>query len=264
MAPRTDPTPSPEPTPGEEPSGPEESGAEENSAERNSAEQTAETLPSVMEQIGGVPGLIYSTVPVVVFVPVNSVWGLTAAIVAALVVALAVFVIRLVRREPLNPAISGLIGVGICVFIAHRVGDAKGYFLFGIWSTLVYAVIFGISILVRWPLVGVLWNFVNGDGTAWRKHRPTLFAYDIATALWALLFVLRYVTQSALYDSGETGWLAVARIAMGWPLTALTVLATILLVRRATKEEDRIAETETVSPPSASPGTERPLPPPAQ
>ncbi len=60
---------------------------------------------------------------------------------------------RIIRREGLTPAISGLLGVAICVFIASRVGgDAKGgYFLFGIWTTLVYAVVFVVSILVRWP-----------------------------------------------------------------------------------------------------------------
>ncbi|RPA19604.1 DUF3159 domain-containing protein [Gordonia sp. OPL2] len=195
--------------------------------------------PSILEQMGGVSGLIYSTVPIAVFVPVNAIWGLQSAMIAALVVAALIFCVRLIRREPLNPAISGLIGVAICVFIAHRVGDAKGYFLFGIWTTLVYAIVFVLSIVVRWPLVGVAWNLISGEGMGWRKHRRTLIAYDIATAFWALVFAARYITQSELYDHGSTGWLAVARIGMGWPLTALAVLATIVLVRRATREEDR-------------------------
>ncbi len=200
------------------------------------------TTPTVLEQIGGVSGLVYSTVPVVVFVPVNSFADLRTAIYAALGVAALLFVVRLVRREPLTPAISGLLGVAICVFIADRVGDAKGYFLFGIWSTLVYAIVFAVSILVRWPLIGVAWHLVNGEGSSWRKQRSILRAYDIATALWALLFAARYLTQSELYDDGATGWLAFTRIAMGWPLTALVVLATILLVRRAQRAEAARAE----------------------
>ncbi|MFT4395827.1 DUF3159 domain-containing protein [Gordonia lacunae] len=200
------------------------------------------TTPTVLEQIGGVSGLVYSTVPVVVFVPVNSFFDLRTAIYAALGVAALLFVVRLVRREPLTPAISGLLGVAICVFIADRVGDAKGYFLFGIWSTLVYAIVFAVSILVRWPLIGVAWHLVNGEGSSWRRQRSILRAYDIATALWALLFAARYLTQSELYDDGATGWLAFTRIAMGWPLTALVVLATILLVRRAQRAEAARAE----------------------
>ncbi|MDL9936396.1 DUF3159 domain-containing protein [Gordonia sp. ABSL1-1] len=198
--------------------------------------------PSLLEQMGGVSGLIYSTIPVLVFVPANTAFGLRAAIVAALAAAAVIFAIRLARRERLAPAISGLLGVAICVFIANRVGDAKGYFLFGIWTTLVYAVVFVISIVVRWPLVGVAWNLVNGDGMGWRRHRRTLLAYDLATALWAAVFGARYLAQSRLYDEGETGWLAVTRIAMGWPLTALAILGTILLVRRATREEHDVEQ----------------------
>ncbi|SDU35048.1 DUF3159 domain-containing protein [Gordonia westfalica] len=204
-------------------------------------DSSPEQTPTVLEQMGGVSGLIYSTIPVVVFVPVNSFFGLRAAIVAALATAALVFLIRIVRREGLTPAISGLLGVAICVFIADRVGDAKGYFLFGIWTTLAYAIVFVVSIMVRWPLIGVAWHLVNGQGTAWRRHRRTLRAYDIATALWALVFAARYLTQSELYDLGATGWLAFARIAMGWPLTALAVLATVVLVRRAVREEDTVS-----------------------
>ncbi|SIR86780.1 DUF3159 domain-containing protein [Williamsia sterculiae] len=187
----------------------------------------------MLEQLGGVSGLIYSTVPIVVFVPVNSFFGLKWAIIAALASAAAIFAIRLARREALQPAVSGLIGVAICAFIAHRTGSAKGYFLFGIWSTLVYAAVFVLSIVVRWPLVGVVWNMINGNGSEWRRHRRTLVAYDIATACWAVLFIARYLVQSSLYDHDQTGWLAASRIAMGWPLTAVAVLATVLLVRWA-------------------------------
>ena len=34
-----------------------------------------------------------------------------------------------------------------------------------------------------------------------------------------------------------TGWLAAARIGMGWPLTALAAVVTVYLVRRATRSE---------------------------
>ncbi|HEX5144771.1 MAG TPA: DUF3159 domain-containing protein, partial [Mycobacterium sp.] len=45
-------------------------------AERSSAQ-------ALLDQMGGVAGLIYSSLPVVVFVPVNTAFGLPAAISAA-------------------------------------------------------------------------------------------------------------------------------------------------------------------------------------
>ncbi|WP_249353160.1 DUF3159 domain-containing protein [Rhodococcus sp. Q] len=189
--------------------------------------------PTILEQLGGVSGLVYSTLPVLVFVPVNGLFGLTAAIWSALGVAAVILVWRLVVRGTVQPAISGFLGVGVCAFIAYRTGDAKGYFLFGIYTSLLYGAVFIASILVRWPLVGVVWGFLNGHGNSWRTSRSAIRAYDIATFAWALVFGARYVVQSQLYDTDHTGWLAVARIGMGWPLTALVLLVTVWAVRRA-------------------------------
>ncbi|MGV9868977.1 DUF3159 domain-containing protein, partial [Rhodococcus koreensis] len=133
---------------------------------------------SILDQLGGISGLIYSTLPILVFVPVNAVWGLGPAIWAALGVAAAILVWRLVRHSPIQPAVSGFFGVGISAFIAYRTGDAKGYFLFGIYTSLAYGAVFLISILVRRPLVGLIWGFLNGHGNLWRRHRGAVRAYD--------------------------------------------------------------------------------------
>ncbi|WP_083884163.1 DUF3159 domain-containing protein [Nocardia higoensis] len=200
---------------------------------RSEVADVARTEQTLLEQMGGFGGIIYSTVPVVVFVPVNSFFGLTAALWAALGTAAAVLVWRLIRRSPIQPAISGFVGVGICAFIAWRMGEAKGYFLFGIYTSLVYAAGFVLSILVRRPLVGVIWGALNGHGSVWRSDRALVRLYDLATATWALVFGARYLVQSQLYDSDQTGWLAAARIGMGWPLTAVAFGVTIWAVRRA-------------------------------
>ena len=74
--------------------------------------------------------------------------------------------VRLIRHKPVTQAVAGLFGVGLAAFIAHRTGSAKGYFLFGIWSFAAYGSLLLVSILVRWPLIGVLWEGVNGRGRA--------------------------------------------------------------------------------------------------
>ncbi|OZD59223.1 DUF3159 domain-containing protein [Rhodococcus sp. 06-1460-1B] len=200
--------------------------------------------PTVLEQLGGVSGLVYSTLPVVVFVPFNSYFGLSVALWAALGVAAAVLVWRLVRRSPIQPAISGFFGVGICAFIAYRTGDAKGYFLFGIYTSLVYGGAFVLSVLARWPLVGVIWGYLNGKGTSWRRERSAVRYYDVATTAWASVFAARYIVQSQLYDSDQTGWLAVARIGMGWPLTGVALLVTLWAVRQADRALDLASNDE--------------------
>lgn len=221
-----------------ESAGTESVGTGKGSVEKPAAEageESAEKEPTLLEQMGGVSGLVFSSLPVVVFVLVNAFAGLTAAIWAALGSAVLIGVVLATRKGSIQPAISAVFGVGIAAFIAYRTGDAKGFFLFGIWQSLVYGGVFLGSILVRWPLAGVIWSMLNGQGTAWRKDRASVRDYDIATLVWALVFFSRFVVQRWLYDEVSVGWLAVARLAMGYPLMAVALVVTVWAVRRSDK-----------------------------
>ena len=195
------------------------------------AEQTP--AQALLAQMGGVSGLIYSALPVAVLVPVNSAFGLMPAIFAALGVAALILVWRLVRHDSVQPAISGFIGVGISALIAWLVGASKGYFLLGIWTSLIWAAVFAVSVLIRRPLVGYAWSWIQSNDRGWRNSRRAVLAFDVATLVWVLVFAARFVVQRHLYDLDQTGWLGVARIAMGWPLTAVAALVTYLAIRVA-------------------------------
>jgi hypothetical protein len=187
----------------------------------------------LLAQLGGVSGLIYSSLPVVIFVGVDGVFGLLAAIGAALAAAAAILLLRLARRESMQPAVSGFFGVACCALIAYAVGQSKGYFLLGIWMSLVWAVIFALSVLIRRPLVGYVWSWASGNDRSWRRVRRAVLAFDAATLAWVLVFGARFVVQRLLYDADQTGWLAAARIAMGWPLTAAAAALTYLAIKAA-------------------------------
>jgi intracellular septation protein A len=188
--------------------------------------------PLLVEQLGGWRGLFDSTLPVVVFVVANTLGGLTVAIWSAVAAAALVSLLRLARRQSLQQAMSGLFGVAIAAYIAHRTGTAKGFFLFGIWASFGYAVLFSGSALLRWPLVGVIWEYVEAGGSGWRRHRPLMRTYTLLTLMWAAIFAARGLVQHYLYDADQTGWLAFARIAMGYPVTLGALGVTLLLVRR--------------------------------
>jgi hypothetical protein len=210
--------------------------------------------PTLLEQMGGVSGLVYSSVPVLVFVGVYlPTYSLAAAIWASVGSAVAILVWRIIRKEPVQPAISGLFGVAIAAFIAYRTGSARGYFLFGIWTSLAYGGAFLASVVVRWPLAGVAWSVLNGTGTGWRADRLSRRYYDVATVVWVVVFGARFVVQHWLYATNQVGWLAFARIAMGWPLTAIAALVTVWAVRKADLRTKVLAEPEAAADPDSTP-----------
>ncbi|WP_422747974.1 DUF3159 domain-containing protein [Mycobacterium sp. WMMD1722] len=196
------------------------------------------TAQAILAQMGGVSGLIYSSLPVLVFVPISSMAGLVPAIGAALGVATLILIWRLVRKDSVQPAISGFLAVGVSALIAYLVGESKGYFLYGIWMSLVYACLFALSVLVRRPIVGFFWSWIGGHGRTWRAVPKAVRAFDAATLTWVAVFASRFVVQEHLYDQDQTGWLGVARIAMGWPLTGVAALATYLAIKSAQRAID--------------------------
>lgn len=192
----------------------------------------------VMAQLGGVRGMIYSSLPVLVFVGTSRLLGLSAAVGAALGIATLILVWRLIRRDSVQPAVSGMIGVVVCALIAYMLGESKGYFLLGIWTSLLWAAVFAVSILIRRPVVGYIWSWLHGHDRGWRDVRRAVFAFDVATLTWVVVFGARFVVQHLLYQSDRTGWLVVARISMGWPLTAVAALVTYLAIRVAQRALD--------------------------
>jgi len=120
-------------------------------------------------------------------------------------------------------------------------GESKGYFLLGIWTSLSYAALFAASIVIRRPVVGFIWSWLHGHDRGWRDVRGAVYAFDAATFTWVVVFAARFIVQRVLYDTNHTGWLVVARIGMGWPLAAVAALLTVLAIRKAQRAIDAAA-----------------------
>jgi hypothetical protein len=201
----------------------------------------------LLEQAGGVSGLIYSSLPIVTFVVASSAAGLMPAIGFALGVAALVLIWRLIRRDSLRPALAGFFGVAVCGLIAFVVGESKGYFLLGIWMSLVWAVVTALSVLLRRPMAGYVWSWATGRDRGWREVPRAVLVFDVATLCWTLVFAARFVVQRHLYEADQTGWLGVARIGMGWPLSALAALATYWAIKSAQRSLAAVDEIVIVS-----------------
>jgi hypothetical protein len=191
----------------------------------------------LLDSIGGWSGTVITAIPTVVFVAVNAASTLKWAVGAAVGSAILLAIYRLTRRQSVQQALTGLIGVVIASAIAARTGQAKGYFLLGIWSSFAYAGAFVGSLLVRRPVIGLLWEFLDPtpgeDETPWYRRRTLLYAYALATLAGGMVFLARGVVQLALFRHNATGWLAVARIAMGYPLYIAAIGFAFWIVQRA-------------------------------
>ncbi|MCF2526358.1 DUF3159 domain-containing protein [Yinghuangia soli] len=189
---------------------------------------------SLVAAFGGVRGMIDMTVPGLVFVVVFTIMRETApSAYAAVAVAAVLAAVRLLRRETLMHALGGFLGVAIAAFVAVKSGKAENFYLLGVLLSGGYALAYTVSILVRWPLIGVVLGPILGENFTWRKNPARAAAYTKATWVWVALFVLRIVVQVPLYLADKVTWLGAAKVALGVPPWLVAIYLTWLIMSKA-------------------------------
>lgn len=199
----------------------------------------------LLDTIGGVRGVLESLVPATIYLVA---YVLTQdpriSAIAPLVVAVLAIALRLLRKQQLSAALSGLVGVLVCVAATLLTGRGEDYFLPGFWINAAWIAAHTISLVVGWPLIGLLVGFLRGSLTEWRGIPVIRRAAVICTVLWIAVFAARLAVQVPLYlsanagDAGAVEALGVARLVMGVPLFALAVLFTWLLMSRVSASYD--------------------------
>lgn len=193
-----------------------------------------EDKDKVLNALGGKRGLIDSGLPALVFLIVFNISGkdVDTALYAAVSLSILLTLLRLIKRETIQHAFSGLIGVGICALISKRTGNAADFYLPGLWINAAYGLLYAITNLVKWPILGVILGPILGENLLWRKDPARLNAYIKAGWLWVAMFAARLIVQYPLYKSGNINLLGTARLLMGYPLFILTAWGTWQILRK--------------------------------
>jgi len=193
-----------------------------------------EDKDKVLNALGGKRGLIDSGLPALVFLIVFNISGkdVNTALYSAVALSVVLTLLRLLKRETVQHAFSGLIGVGICALISKRTGNAADFYLPGLWINAGYGLLYAITNLVKWPILGVMLGPILGENLLWRKDPARLNAYIKAGWLWVAMFAARLIVQYPLYESGNINALGTARLLMGYPLFILTAWGTWQILRK--------------------------------
>ena len=193
-----------------------------------------EDKDKVVSALGGKRGLIDSGLPALIFLLVFNIssQNLNASLWAALSLSIILTLIRLIKRQTLQHAFSGLVGVAICALISGRSGSAADFYLPGLYINAGYGFLYAFTNLIRWPILGIMLGPILGENFSWRKDPARLKAYIQAGWLWVGMFAIRLIVQYPLYKSGNVNALGTARLVMGYPLFIATAWATWLVLRR--------------------------------
>jgi hypothetical protein len=201
---------------------------------------------NLLDELGGPQGIADSSIPGLAFVIAYTVTGQKLELAAGIAVGIALLIalVRLIRGERARYAASGFLGVALAAFIATRTGKAEDFFLPGLLFNGGYALIYAISIAVRWPLMGVFIGPLIGEGMNWRQDPDRVRLFSKISWIWVGTFLLRLAVQLPLYLSGSLVALGIAKTAMGLPIFALAIYLSYLMLRAAGIDLKQKAEPE--------------------
>ncbi|WP_068264580.1 DUF3159 domain-containing protein [Janibacter limosus] len=190
------------------------------------------------EALGGLRGSLEAAMPMLVFVIVWSITtdrNLSLGAAAALTVVLAL--VRLVQRQTLQFVLGSIIATGLAAFFALRSGDAEDAFLPGILTSCAYLVGSLLSVLLRWPLVGIMVGFADqaavaaGDAFRWRRNAAAVKVCSRLTLVLVAVYAIRVAIMGPLYLTDNVAGLTISKVVLGWPLWAgaVAVMGAMLL-----------------------------------
>ena len=195
-----------------------------------------EDREKVLAAFGGKKGLIDSGIPSVIFLVVFNVTDrLNTALFASIAISAILTIIRLARRDTIQHALSGFIGVLICAWFANRTGNASDVYLPKLLTNLGYGTVYLIANLAGWPVMGLVLGPILGENLLWRNHPERKRAYIMASWLWVAMFFTRIAVQYPIYRSGNVNLLGSVNLAMGYPLFIATAYGSWMILKNAPK-----------------------------
>ncbi|WP_157984037.1 DUF3159 domain-containing protein [Nesterenkonia muleiensis] len=178
----------------------------------------------VLGSVGGVRGIVEAALPATVFLATYLIADeLAVAIGVAVAIGALFTVVRLAQRGPLVQSFSGLAGVLICAGFAHFSGEARGFYVPGFFVNAGYIIALSVSVAVKWPVMGILFGVIRGQGFDWRRDRIQRRRYALATWIITAVLASRLIVQVPLYFAENETALGVTRVVMGVPLYAFAL-----------------------------------------
>ncbi|GAA1337880.1 DUF3159 domain-containing protein [Saccharothrix algeriensis] len=194
-----------------------------------------DTRDSLAQLLGGRGGALDASLPPLAFALGWVLAGRSVAVgaVAAVACGVVIGVVRVARGGRPRAVLVSVALVVLAAYVALQTGRAEDFFLLQVFLNAASALVWAASIVVRWPLLGVVVGLVTGQRFRWRRDPDLMRAYRVASWPWVGQYVLRVLVFGALWATGQVLALGVMRAVLTWPLQAVCIAVSWWVLRRS-------------------------------
>jgi hypothetical protein len=141
-------------------------------------------------------------------------------------------VVRLCTGGKVWQSAIGLIVVGVSALLAGSTGHAVNFYLTTVLIQVGGGALFLVSMLVRWPVIGLVMSTVRGERLAWRRDRRQRRRYYVCTAVFLAKFTIATAVLVPLYLAGAVIPLGIAAFLAGAPAAGVCVYLCWRILRK--------------------------------
>jgi len=187
--------------------------------------EVVEEFRTVVLGRGGVLDAILSPLA---FLAAHALAGPLAGMLAALLTAGGLVLLRLLRHQPVTYALFGLSGSLLALIVAQVLQRDEVFFLPDMLTNTALAVISLLSAALGRPLVAWTSHLVRRWPRDWYWHARVRPAYTEVTLAWAAYFLAQAVLQWTVFQLQDVSRLATLGLFAGWPGTVVLLILTYL------------------------------------
>ena len=188
----------------------------------------ARELVEEFRAVTGKVGLLDTVLPPILFLLLNGLADLTAAMTGALGLSIVIAILRRRRGQSLLYALAGMGSVGLAIALALLLGRSEGYFVPGIINGGVTVALALVSLLIRKPMVAWTSYLARRWPLDWYWHERVRPAYTEVTVAWIVFLALKLFWQVTLFQRQDTRQLALVNTLTGWPATVILLIVSYL------------------------------------
>lgn len=157
-------------------------------------------------------------VPPVLFLILNNLWSLLAAMIGAIVLGLGFLMKRIKDKESVLYAIGGLMGTIFAIFMVYVNRNASNFFLPDLISTFTLILVSLVSLLIKKPLAIWVSHITRGWELQWFYRKDIYPAYKEVTIFWLIFFISRFFIELYFYINTDVNTLAFFNVIIGLPV----------------------------------------------
>jgi len=171
---------------------------------------------------------IDAIIPPLLFVIINNIFGINAAIISALILSLILGIKRIINKESWKYALGGFVIVSLAAGLALITKNASNYFIGAAVGSGLFFLLAVVSLFLGRPMAAYASHISRGWPLDWFWRKDIKPAYKEVTFFWAVFFLMRLIVQIMLIRKANPDQLVWTNTLLGWPVTLIILISSYI------------------------------------